>query len=108
MRASILASTANTQHLEARLNAEIPLFSIATLGSSKTFTLIERIAFLPSENGLTPEKFMVVKITDKAAQELSTRTSNHLSAEAELQRLDSIEANQMWHQDRYEDVFNGH
>ncbi len=50
----------------------------------------------------------MVKITDKAAQELSTFTSKHLSAEAELQRLASIEADQMWHQDRYEDVFNGH
>jgi superfamily I DNA/RNA helicase len=44
------------------LNAEVPLFNIAVPGSSKTFTLVERIAFLPSENGLTPEKIMVDKI----------------------------------------------
>lgn len=64
MRASILASTANAQHLEAMLNAEVPLLSIAVPGSSKTVILVERIAFLPGEKGLTPEKFMVVKITD--------------------------------------------
>ncbi len=46
------------------LNAEVPLLSIAVPGSSKTVILVERIAFLPGEKGLTPEKFMVVKITD--------------------------------------------
>jgi len=79
------------------LNAEVPLLSIAVPVSSNTCTLVDRIAFLPSEIGLAPEKFMVVKITDKEAQELSTRTSKHLSAEAEQQRLDSFEADQMWH-----------
>lgn len=49
---------------------------------------------------MTPEKLMLVKITDKAAQEFSTRTTKHLSAKAELQRLASIEADQMCYQDR--------
>ena len=50
---------------------------------------------------------MVVMFTDKAAQELTTHTSKHLSAGAELQHLGYIEAYQLWHQDWYEDVFNG-
>jgi superfamily I DNA/RNA helicase len=100
------ASTANTQQLEAMLTVADPLLIIADPGSDKTFTLVERIVFLLSEKVLTFEQIMVVTFTDKAAQELTTRTSKHMSAGTELQRLGCIEAYQMWHQDRYEDVFN--
>ena len=49
MRASMPVSATNTQHLEARMKAEVPLL-IAGPGSSKTFTLVERIVFLLSES----------------------------------------------------------
>jgi hypothetical protein len=49
---------------------------------------------------------MVVTITYKAAQELSTRTSKHMSRQAELEHLGYIEVLHMWHQDRYKDLFN--
>lgn len=97
----MLASVVNTQQLETMMAAAGP-------ASGKTFTLVERIVFLLSEKVLTPEPIMVVTFTDKAAQKLTTRTSKQMSAGAELQHLGCIEAYQMWHQNRYEDVFNGH
>ena len=100
-------STANIQQLEAMTTAAGPLLIIAGPASGKTFTLVERIVFLLTEKGVTPEQIMVVTFSDKAAQELTTRISKHLSVGAELQRLGCIEAHQMWHQNQYEDVFNG-
>jgi superfamily I DNA/RNA helicase len=102
------ASAAITPKLEAMMTAVGPLLIIAGPGSDKTFTLIESVVFLLSEKVLTPEQIMVVKFTDKAAQELTTRSSKHMSEGSELQRLCCIEAHQMWHQNQYEDVFNGH
>ncbi len=78
MSASLPTSAANTQQLQAITTVEGPLLIIAGPGSGKTFTLVERIVFLLTEKGVTPEQIMVVTFTDKAAQELTTRISNRL------------------------------
>jgi ATP-dependent DNA helicase UvrD/PcrA len=51
-----------------------PLLIIAGPASGKTFTLVERIVFLLTEKGVTPEQIMVVTFSDKAAQLCGTRT----------------------------------
>ena len=74
-----LQSKANPQQLEAILATEGPVLIIAGPGSGKTFTLVERIVYLITQNGVAPESLFVVTFTDKAARELTTRISNRLT-----------------------------
>lgn len=74
-----LQSKANPQQLEAILATDGPLLIIAGPGSGKTFTLVERIVYLITHKGVTPESLLVVTFTDKAARELTTRISNRLA-----------------------------
>ena len=74
-----LQSKANPQQIEAVLATEGPLLIIAGPGSGKTFTLVERLVYLITEKGVSPESLLVVTFTDKAARELSTRVSNRLT-----------------------------
>lgn len=78
MALSNLVSAANAQQQEAITTTEGPLLIIAGPGSGKTFTLVERIVYPPTERQISPEQIMVVTLTDKAAQELTTRISNRL------------------------------
>lgn len=73
-----LQTSANPQQLEAILATEGPVLIIAGPGSGKTFTLVERIVYLITHEGVTPESLFVVTFTDKAARELTTRISNRL------------------------------
>ncbi|WP_440063233.1 ATP-dependent helicase [Pseudomonas syringae] len=82
--ASNLQSKANPQQLEAILATDGPVLIIAGPGSGKTFTLVERIVYLITHKGVSPESLFVVTFTDKAARELTTRISNRLS-ELEIQ-----------------------
>lgn len=77
--AATLQSKANPQQLEAILATEGPVLIIAGPGSGKTFTLVERIVYLITQKGITPESLFVVTFTDKAARELTTRVSNRLT-----------------------------
>ena len=74
-----LQSKANPQQLEAILATDGPVLIIAGPGSGKTFTLVERIVYLITQRGVTPESLFVVTFTDKAARELTTRVSNRLT-----------------------------
>jgi len=74
-----LQSKANPQQLEAILATDGPVLIIAGPGSGKTFTLVERIVYLITYKGITPESLLVVTFTDKAARELTTRISNRLT-----------------------------
>lgn len=74
-----LQSKANPQQLEAILATDGPVLIIAGPGSGKTFTLVERIVYLITHKGVTPESLLVVTFTDKAARELTTRISNRLA-----------------------------
>jgi DNA helicase II / ATP-dependent DNA helicase PcrA len=69
---------ANSQQLKAIQTTESALSIVASPGSGKTFTLVERIVYLIIEKRVTPENLLVVTFTDKAAQELTTRISNRL------------------------------
>lgn len=74
-----LQSKANPQQLEAILATDGPVLIIAGPGSGKTFTLVERIVYLITHKGVSPESLLVVTFTDKAARELTTRISNRLA-----------------------------
>jgi DNA helicase-2/ATP-dependent DNA helicase PcrA len=74
-----LQSKANPQQLEAILSTDGPVLIIAGPGSGKTFTLVERIVYLITHKGVSPESLLVVTFTDKAARELTTRISNRLA-----------------------------
>lgn len=74
-----IQSKANPQQLEAILATDGPVLIIAGPGSGKTFTLVERIVYLITQKGVSPESLLVVTFTDKAARELTTRISNRLS-----------------------------
>lgn len=78
MLTNCFSSKANPQQLQAIENTDGPLLIIAGPGSGKTFTLVERIVYLITQKGITPENLLVVTFTDKAAQELTTRISNRL------------------------------
>ena len=78
MSASRISATANPQQRDAITTTDGPLLIIAGPGSGKTFTLVERVVYLITEKGATPEQLMVVTFTDKAAQELTTRIANRL------------------------------
>jgi len=72
-------SKANAEQLEAIQTTEGPLLIIAGPGSGKTFTLVERIVYLITQKGVSPESILAVTFTEKAAQELTTRISNRLN-----------------------------
>jgi DNA helicase-2/ATP-dependent DNA helicase PcrA len=72
-------SNANPQQLEAIHVTDGPVLIIAGPGSGKTFTLVERVVYLITHKGATPESLFVVTFTEKAARELTTRISNRLN-----------------------------
>ncbi|MBN1815584.1 MAG: ATP-dependent helicase [Anaerolineae bacterium] len=74
------STQANPAQLKAITTTDGPLLIIAGPGSGKTFTLVERVVYLITEKGATPESLFVSTFTDKAAQELRTRVSNRLNA----------------------------
>lgn len=71
----------NPQQQEAIYTTEGPLLIIAGPGSGKTFTLVERIYHLISEQNIQPEQLFVSTFTEKAAAELITRVSSRLDAD---------------------------
>jgi len=77
---SAFQTTANPAQLQAITATEGPLLIIAGPGSGKTFTLVERTAYLVAERGVAPEAFFIATFTEKAARELLTRISNRLNA----------------------------
>ena len=79
LSAHTITSRANPQQRDAITTTDGPLLIIAGPGSGKTFTLVERVVYLITEQAVTPEQLMVVTFTDKAAQELTTRISNRLT-----------------------------
>ena len=76
----VFSTKANSEQLDAIQTTDGPLLIIAGPGSGKTFTLVERIVYLITQKGVTPESLLVVTFTEKAAQELTTRISNRLNA----------------------------
>lgn len=76
---STIVSTTNPSQQQAIETTEGPVLIIAGPGSGKTFTLVERIVNLVTNQDVLPESIMVVTFTEKAARELTTRISNRLT-----------------------------
>jgi DNA helicase-2/ATP-dependent DNA helicase PcrA len=79
LQARTVEPLGNAAQLKAILATEGPVLIIAGPGSGKTFTLVERIVYLITQKGVSPESLLVVTFTDKAARELTTRISNRLT-----------------------------
>ncbi len=70
----------NPQQLAAVTNPPGPALVIAGAGSGKTRTLTYRVAFL-LEQGIPPEKILLLTFTNKAAAEMMRRVSDLLGQE---------------------------
>ncbi|MBP1547174.1 MAG: ATP-dependent helicase [Oscillospiraceae bacterium] len=70
----------NENQKKAVTQTEGPVLIIAGPGTGKTFTLVQRIAYLVSEKGVKPSEIMAVTFTEKAARELVTRISNEFAS----------------------------
>lgn len=70
--------SANAAQREAIAAADGPVLIIAGPGTGKTFTLVQRTAYLIQEKGVRPEEIMLVTFTEKAARELITRITEKL------------------------------
>jgi DNA helicase-2/ATP-dependent DNA helicase PcrA len=66
---------ANEKQREAITSVDGPLLIIAGPGTGKTFTLVQRAAYLIEEKGIRPENIMMATFTEKATRELITRIS---------------------------------
>ncbi|GHV85487.1 DNA helicase II [Spirochaetia bacterium] len=69
---------ANEAQQQAIATTDGPLLIIAGPGTGKTFTLVQRAAYLIEEKGVKPENIMMATFTEKAAKELITRLSTVL------------------------------
>ncbi len=70
---------ANESQREAITTTNGPLLIIAGPGTGKTFTLVQRVVFLIQKKRVSPENIMLATFTDKAANEIVTRTAQELS-----------------------------
>jgi superfamily I DNA/RNA helicase len=82
---------ANDQQKEAIQAVDGPLLIIAGPGTGKTYTLVQRAAYLIEEKGVRPENILMATFTEKAAKELITRISSVL-----LEKNPGININDMY------------
>lgn len=73
----------NPAQKRAIIHFKGPALVVAGPGSGKTFVITQRIRYLISHHGVSPEKIMVITFTRAAAEEMKQRASALLLREAE-------------------------
>lgn len=76
------AASVNPEQHAAITAEEHAIAVIAGPGTGKTYTLVERVAHMISENGTSPSEITAVTFTNQAANELRTRLENKLGKKA--------------------------
>jgi DNA helicase-2/ATP-dependent DNA helicase PcrA len=68
----------NPKQEEAKNKINGPLLIIAGAGSGKTATLTQRVNYMISEKGISPNNVLMVTFTNKAAREMRDRVAARL------------------------------
>jgi DNA helicase-4 len=83
---------------------------IAAAGTGKTLTLTTRVAYLINEQGIDPDRVLVVTYTNEATEEMRVRLKNHFGITGvEIRTVHSFGRNIIQEaQDQYVDAIDGH
>lgn len=78
---SEIINNLNPMQREAVMHIDGPLLILAGAGSGKTTVLVNRIAYMMQEKGISPYSILAITFTNKAAKEMKDRISNLFGGE---------------------------